>query len=170
MRIGQPGTPFGGHPMPFEWLKFLHIITVVASVVLAEGGSLALVVAARRRNVEGLRQAVVVSEIGERLAGPLLALGIALGVAAALAGAIDLAAPWLVASYGLVAVAFSVGAFPAARYGARLRTTAAASPIDAPSPELAAVIDSLSFRIILSLPPLLLAAIFLLMVVKPQLW
>jgi hypothetical protein len=84
--------------MGFEWLKFLHVVTIIFTVTLAEGYILGLVLAARRRDVESLRVLTAAGEISDRASFPLLILSILFGIGAALTGQISLTAPWLVAS------------------------------------------------------------------------
>ncbi|MEW5991358.1 MAG: hypothetical protein AB1736_08455 [Chloroflexota bacterium] len=157
--------------MSFEWLKFLHVVTIIASVTLAEGSILAILVAARRRDVAQLRALIAAGETSERAANLLLVPSLLLGVAAALAGQISLTAPWLLASYVVLAVGFGgIGALGGIRHVADIKAAAAASPVDAPSGELIALLAHPRSALVTVAPPLIMATLVFLMVVKPRLW
>ena len=156
--------------MPFEWLKFAHVLTIIAAIALAEGTSLPTYLAGRRRDVEGVRQGVILGEAGERIANPLALVSIIFGIAAALAGQIDLTASWLVATYVLLGLAVGFGIVGGFRHIEGIKRVAIGSPTDAPSAELVAALSSLWTIAVVFLPPLIMATIVLLMVLKPALW
>jgi uncharacterized membrane protein len=153
-----------------DWLKFVHIVTIVAAIGVAEAPILPTLVAARRGDVVGIRSAIAAAELGERVANPLALVSIAFGVATALAGGFDLAASWLVGAYLLLALAILLGLVGGFRHEQRIIAAAAASPDDAPSPELQEALDSRWTGAVLFLPPVLMSTVILLMVVKPTLW
>ena len=156
--------------MPFEWLKFAHVLTIIAAIALAEGAILPTYIAARRGDVEGIRQGIAVSEIGEKIANPLALVSILFGIAAALAGQIDLTASWLVGTYVLLGIAIAVGIFGGFRHIEQIKKAAIESPTDAPSVALEAALSSRWTLAVSFLPPLIMATIVLLMVLKPTLW
>lgn len=157
--------------MPFEWLKFFHVITIIATITLAEGSILAILLAARRRDVVGLRVLIAASEVSDRASNPLLLVSVLFGIAAALAGQISLTAPWLVASYAVIVVGFAgLGLGGGFRHIERIKEAALASPVDTPSAELVAVLDHRWTALVTFVPPLLMATLVFLMVVKPALW
>ena len=108
--------------MPFEWLKFGHVLTIIAALALAEGTILPTYLAGRRRDVEAIRQGIARGKMGEKIANPLALISILFGVGAALAGRIDLAASWLIATYVLLGVAISIGIFGGFRQRRRTPT------------------------------------------------
>ncbi len=157
--------------MDFAVFKFLHVATIIATIVLAEGSILPILIAARRRDVVALRHAIAAGEVGDRLSNPMLVISLAFGVAAALTGQIDLTEPWLVASYGVIVVGFAgIGLGGGFRHIERVKRAAEESPVDAPSAELIAALDHPWTRGVTILPPILMAVLVFLMVVKPDLW
>jgi hypothetical protein len=156
--------------MEFEWLKFGHVVTIMAAIALAEGPILPLALVLRRRDVPGIRHAIETSRLGERYANPLVLAAIAFGIAAALAGQIDLTASWLIAAYLLLVLAVVIGAAGGFRHEERLEAAAAASPDDTPSAELEALIRHPWTRLLTYFPPVIMATVVLLMVVKPRLF
>jgi hypothetical protein len=156
--------------MPFEWLKFAHVLTIIFAMSLAEGTIVPTYLAGRRRDVEAIRQGIALSEIGEKIANPLALISILFGIGAALAGQIDLTASWLIATYVLLGVAIGIGIFGGFRHIEQIRKAALASPSDAASDELVAAIKGRWTFAVYFLPPLIMATIILLMVLKPTLW
>lgn len=157
--------------MPFEWLKFLHVVTIIFTITLAEGYILGIVLAARRRDVQTLRVLVAASEVSDRAANLLLVVSLLFGFAAALTAQISLTAPWLVASYAVIVAGFGgIGLGGGFRHIERLKEAARASPIDSPSGELVALLDHPWTAAVSYLPPVIMATLVFLMVVKPQLW
>ena len=157
--------------MPFEWLKFVHVVTIIGAITLAEGSILAIILAARRRDVAGLRVLITASEVSDRAANPLVLASLAFGVAAALTGQISLTAPWLVTSYGVLLVAFvGLGLGGGFRHTERLKLAAEASSPDQPSEELVQLLNHRWTGLITFVPPLMMATVVFLMVVKPTLW
>ena len=157
--------------MEFPLLKFLHVVTIIYAIVLAEGTIFHVWVAARRRDVPALRHALHDGERGDRWSNPLVLLAIVFGVLAALAGEIDLTAPWLVGAYALLVIGFGlIGLGGGLRHYERLKHAAEASPDDAASAELIGLINHPWSYIGTFVPPALMAALVYLMVVKPNLW
>ena len=120
--------------------------------------------------MEAIRQVIALSEIGEKIANPLALISILFGIGAALAGQIDLTASWLIATYVLLGVAIGIGIFGGFRHIEQIKKAALASPSDAASDELVAAIKSRWTFAVSFLPPLIMATIILLMVLKPTLW
>jgi uncharacterized protein (UPF0212 family) len=156
--------------MPFEWLKFAHVLTIIGAIALAEGSILPTYLAGLRRDVLGIRSGVAVSEVGERVATPLALVSIVLGVAAALSGQIDLTASWLISTYVLLALAVGLGIFGGFRHAERIKAAALASPVETPSSDLMRLIRSPWTVAISFVPPMIMGTIIYLMVVKPTLW
>jgi uncharacterized membrane protein len=82
--------------------KFLHIVSMFASVTLAFGGVVFLDQIARRRDIEAYRRLDAIVQRTDAVATALFAAGIAFGVLAALTGGFDLTASWLILAYVLV--------------------------------------------------------------------
>jgi hypothetical protein len=121
--------------------------------------------------VESLRVLTAAGEISNRASFPLLILSILLGIGAALTGQISLTAPWLVASYVVLVAGFAgIGLFGGFRHLERIKAASHASPVDAPSDELVALLEHPWTAAVSYLPPLVMATVIYLMVVKPQLW
>ncbi|MCV0403638.1 MAG: DUF2269 family protein [Chloroflexi bacterium] len=157
--------------MGFEWLKFVHVVTIIATVTLAEGTILGILLAARRREVRTLRALLQVSEVSDRAANPLLVISLLFGVLAALAGQISLTASWLVVTYVLIVVGFgAIGLGGGFRHLERLKRAAESSPPDQPSHELTRLLDHPWSGAVTVLPPVLMGTIVFLMVMKPDLW
>lgn len=157
--------------MPFELLKFLHVVTIVFTVTLAEGSILTILLAARRRDVTELRVLLAASEVSDRASTPLLAASVLFGIGAALTGQISLTASWLVASYVVIVAGFAgIGLLGGFRHIERLKEAALASPADAPSGELVALLDHPWTGLVTFVPPVMMATLVFLMVVKPILW
>ena len=156
--------------MGFEWLKFAHVVTIIAAVGLAEGPILPALVMVRRRDVVGIRKMLAAGHIGDRAANVLTPVAIIFGILAALAGEIDLTAPWLLATYAILAGAILLGAGGGFRHLERLEAAANASPENAPSAELEALIRHPWTTVVMYLPPALMGTVVGLMVIKPQLF
>lgn len=90
--------------MSFIVLKFLHVTFVFFGVALAIGPTALLVALLRSGDARALRTMLPLAERVFQVSTACYGLGIVFGLAAALAGTLDLAAPWLVLAYGLVAL------------------------------------------------------------------
>jgi hypothetical protein len=151
---------------PFIIFKFLHIalmFTAVAGTVFPE---VILHLVADTRETRAIATTAHVAErIGKVL--PIFFIGgVVFGLLAAWTGQLNFAAPWLIASYVLVASAFVVGSMFTDPWVGRLRTAAVASG-ESPSPELTAVIDEPKAKIASAWLMLSLFVIIGLMVFKP---
>jgi uncharacterized membrane protein len=151
-----------------ELWKFLHIVAMFAAVSIFVGQGLLEGAVARSGDVRALRRVLEVEDRFAPIGGGFFVLGIVLGFAAALVGGFDLLRGWLVISYVLAAVILVV-AFayhvPAAN---RLKALAAASPDDAPSPELRAATHAPIVLVVAVVDILLWVAVVFMMVVKPS--
>jgi xanthosine utilization system XapX-like protein len=147
-------------------LKFLHISIMFAAVALAVGGEMFLSRAAATRNVLMIRGTFGTAAGVMRWVAPLFGLGALVGVIAALVGAFDPFAPWLITAYVLFVVASLIGS-QVGGWAQRVGIAAAASPTEAPSPELAAALDDQRARVMRYLNLLIVAVFIFLMVFKP---
>ena len=146
--------------------KFGHIAAMFAAVSIFIGQGLLERAVARSGDVPALRRVLEAEDRFAPIGGGLFLLGIALGIIAALTGAIDLLQPWLISAYVLSAVVLIVAFTYHIPTANRLKELAAASP-DVPSPELRAAIDEPSGRLIIVLDSLVWLGLIFVMVVKP---
>ena len=146
--------------------KFGHIVAMFGAVSIFIGQGLLERAVARSGDVPALRRVLAAEDRFAPLGGGLFLLGIALGIVAALSGAIDLLQPWLISAYVLSAVVLIVAFTYHVPTANRLKELTAASPNE-PSPELRAEIDAPSGKVILVLDTLVWLALIFVMVVKP---
>jgi len=120
---------------------FLHVLTMFAAVAASYGPGIVLRRAAKTRNVPTIRATFRMAQpVG--MAVPFLYVGGAiLGLVAVFTNDFTPWAPWLLIAYVLFIFALVVGARVTGPWMARIGTAAAASPDEAPSPELSAAID-----------------------------
>lgn len=90
--------------MTFVFLKFLHVAFMFMGAALAIGPAAVLYRMARSGDAAAIRPAFKVVERIFQVSTACYGLGIIFGFAAALAGSLDLTAPWLIAAYVLVAL------------------------------------------------------------------
>lgn len=88
--------------MPFLMLKFLHVGSMFLATALAVGPSVLLYRIAQGRDPTTIHRAVTQATAVYRVAAACYGLGVLFGVTAALNGAIDLTAGWLLLAYGLI--------------------------------------------------------------------
>lgn len=147
-------------------LKFLHIAIMFAAVALAIGGELILLRATATRNAVTIRGTFGAAAGVMRWIAPLFGLGALVGIIAALVGAFNPLAPWLIAAYVLFVFAMAIGA-QVGGWAERVGKTAAASPDDQASPELLAAIDDPRAAMLRYLNWAIVLAFIALMVFKP---
>jgi hypothetical protein len=146
--------------------KFLHIafmFTAVAGTVIPE------VVLHLVANTRDARAIATMAHIAERIGKVLPAFfigGAIFGLLTAWTGSMNFLAPWLIAAYVLFVLATVVGILFSDPWVARLRKAAVASG-DAPSAELAAVIDEPRAKIASAFLMLTIVVFIALMVFKP---
>jgi MFS family permease len=149
------------------WLKFLHIACMFGTVTLFVGGEVILAGVARSGDVRAFRRVGAVTKRTDGIAILLLLAGIGFGFAAAVTGHFDLTAGWLIAAYVLVGVVFALGfGYFTPRYE-RIMKAAEASPDDAPSEELARLLDPRKELLVMVLDLALWGSIVYVMVAKP---
>jgi uncharacterized membrane protein SirB2 len=149
------------------WLKFLHIVCMFGTVTLFVGGEVILAGVARSGDVRAFRRVGAVTKKTDTAAVLLLVAGIGFGIATALTGHLDLTAGWLITAYVLVGLVFALGlGFFTPRYE-RMMKAAEASPDDAPSEELARLIEPRTEITIMVFDVALWASIIYVMVAKP---
>lgn len=153
--------------MGFTLFKFFHILTMFAAVASAAIPEVVLYRVAASNNVPAIRVVSgIASTLGKML--PIFFVGGAIfGLLAAFTGELNFLAPWLIAAYIVFVIAMVTGAAITGPWTGAMSTAAEASPSDAPSPELQAVIHDgramIGSVILLSS----IVVIIFLMVVKP---
>lgn len=146
--------------------KFLHILTMFATVTLFVGGEVILTAVARSRDVGTLRRVVAITSKTDGVGLVLFLAGIGFGLVTALLGGLDLTAPWLVIAYVLVGILILSGVLYFLPYGSRVAKALEASP-DRFSPELERLFEPRRQIVTVVLDVIVWAVLIFVMVVKP---
>jgi hypothetical protein len=148
--------------------KFLHVACMLGAFTIGVGGGTLAHHVVATGDVAAMRRVLPTwDRIGNLVAVPLFVLGLGFGLLTGVTGGSDLTAPWLLISYGLV-VGILVHGF--AVYDPqlqRLKAAAAASPVDQPSPDLRALIESPRTQVTFGVEVGLWLAVIVTMVTKP---
>ena len=147
--------------------KFLHIAAMFGAVSIFVGQGMLSAGIARTGDVRAIRRALAAEARFQPAGVFLFLLGIVLGVVTALTGEFDLTAPWLLISYGLVAVTLVVGIAYHGPRGKKLQALAEASSENELSGPLRAAINAPTARVVVAVDSLIWLAIIYMMVVKP---
>ena len=150
--------------MEFLVLKWLHIGAMFMATALAVGPFVVLYLVARTGDLPSIRRAFSFSTVIGRIGGAMYGLGILSGIAAALTGAIDLTATWLLTAYVLVVV-LGVNGLLAERWMGRVHAAAEADGSD----DVHRLVRSPSAVTLLSVMVVVTLAVIFVMVVKPTL-
>lgn len=151
----------------FVAFKYLHIASMFFAVALALSGEIVLRAVASSGEVVAIRTTAARVRPLANLSTVLFLAGVGFGIVAALAGQIDLLAPWLILAYVAFLGAMAIGITISDPWVGRLETAAAASPTDAPSDALRAVIEDPRARAATWALMVLVAVLVFVMVVKP---
>ena len=152
----------------FIIFKFLHVVTMFFFVAMALSGEIVTRRVAMSHDVGAIRTTVKsVKVLTGPVAGALLLAGLAFGFIAALAGELNLLAPWLILAYVAVAVAAALGFGITDPWVGRLERAAESSSPESPSSDLIAVIHEPAARYATVALMLLIAFLVFVMVVKP---
>ncbi|HEX2030715.1 MAG TPA: hypothetical protein VHL78_04845 [Actinomycetota bacterium] len=149
------------------YLKFVHILLMFAAVSIFVGGELYLMGVERARDVPAIRRANAVGKRLDPVGGGAFILGVGFGIITAVVGPFDLTQGWLILAYILAALILGIGLGYWTPRAKRIEQAAAASPHDAPSAELAALLGRPVDRVMVAVDLLLWAGIIFVMVVKP---
>jgi hypothetical protein len=149
----------------FLLLKWLHIGSMFLATALAVGPFVVLYLVARTGDLPSIRRAFSFSTPIGRIGGAMYGLGIVLGALAALTGAIDLTAKWLLTAYILV-VLLGVNGLLAERWMQRVQAAAEAGG----SGEVERLTQDRSAVTLLTVMVGVTLAIIFVMVVKPTLF
>ena len=151
--------------MDFLVLKWLHIGAMFMATALAVGPFVVLYLVARSGDLPSIRRAFSFSTTIGRIGGAMYGLGILFGVVAALTGAIDLTATWLLTAYVLV-VLLAVNGLLAERWMQRVHAAAEAGGSD----DVDQLVRAPSAITLLTIMVVVTSAIIFVMVVKPTLF
>jgi hypothetical protein len=146
---------------------FLHIATMFTAVALTIGPTVVLRRIGKSGDVPAIRRAFAAAGPIIKAAPALYGLGAALGVIAIFTNGFDPFQPFLLIAYGLFIVATVAGTVLNAPWFARVAEAAAKSPDAAPSPELAAELESPVVRFLDWFDPIIILLFIFDMVVKP---
>jgi len=146
---------------------FLHIATMFTAVTGTIGPTLLLRRIGKSGDVATIRRSFAVAAPIIKVAPALYGLGAALGVVAIFTNGFDPFQPFLLIAYGLFVLATFVGIRFNAPWFQRVAEASAQSPDGAPSPELAAALDSPVARFLDWFDPLIILLFIFDMVVKP---
>ena len=160
------GSTLPAMDLALVW-KFLHISAMFAAVSIFVGQGVLERVVARSGDVRALRSVLAAEDRFGPIGGGLFIFGILLGILTALSGGLDLTQPWLLIGYALAAVVLIVAFVYHVPTARRLEALAAASPDDAPSPELRNEIYAPSGVMVIVLDSVVWLALIFDMVVKP---
>ena len=151
--------------MDFLVLKWLHIGAMFMATALAVGPFVVLYLVARSGDLPSIRRTFSYSTPIGRVGGAMYGLGILFGIVAALTGAIDLTARWLLTAYVLVVV-LGVNGLLAERWMGRVHAAAEAGGSD----DVRRLVQSPSAVTFLTIMVVVTLAIIFVMVVKPTLF
>jgi hypothetical protein len=151
--------------LDFLVLKWLHIGAMFMATALAVGPFVVLYLVARTGDVPSIRRAFSFSTTIGRIGAAMYGLGILFGIVAALTGAIDLTAKWLLMAYVLVALLGANGLL-SERWMGRVQTAAEAGASD----EVDRLARAPSAMTLLTIMVVVTLAIIYVMVVKPTLF
>ncbi len=150
-----------------EYLKFLHILFMFTAVSMFVGGEFYLMAIERGRDVPAIRRANAAGKKLDPVGGVAFTLGVGFGIATAIVGPFDLTQGWLILAYVLSGLILAKGLGYWTPRAKRIEEAAAASPDDAPSAELTALLERPADRVMVVVDLLLWTGIIFVMVVKP---
>jgi hypothetical protein len=154
-------------PQSVRIFVFLHIATMFTAVALTIGPTIVLRRIGKSGDVPAIRRSFAAAGPIIKAAPALYGLGAALGIVAIFTNGFDPFQPFLLIAYGLFVVATLVGIRFNAPWFARVAEASANSPDAAPSPELAAELDTPVARFLDWFDPLVILLFIFDMVVKP---
>ena len=148
-------------------LKVLHISFVFGGIALIYGTEILLHRIGRSGDTRSIRTAFGMAKPVATLGPVIFWVGIGFGITAAVVNGYNLLAPWLLATYVLVAVLMLAGLTITVPWMNRVGALAAAAPDGAASPELTAALHDRRATVLLYVSVVVDVAIVALMVFKP---
>ena len=121
--------------------KFLHIAFIFGAITLVYDTEFILHRIARSGDMGAIRTAFHITKPVGTVAPVIFLIGIAFGLTAGVVNGYNLLAPWLLATYVLVAVIMAAGLTITVPWMNRVGTLSAAAPDGAPTAELEAALD-----------------------------
>lgn len=146
---------------------FLHVLAMFSAVAMAYGPAALMVAASRRRDVKALRAITSTSNRLSPLVGATFATGIVLGIVAIFVHGFDPLQGWLVIAYLLVIASLVMTFTFTGPWLKNVEAAANASPDEAMSAELEALVNSPRNQALLGVDALLIVALIADMVLKP---
>ena len=148
-------------------LKFLHIAFIFGGITLIYGTEILLHRIGRSGDTRAIRTAFDMAR-PVAMAGPAIFwIGIAFGLTAGVVNGYNLLAPWLLATYVLVAALLVAGLTITVPWMNRVGALASAAPDGPASPELSAALHDRSVTMLIYVFIVVDVAILALMVFKP---
>jgi len=145
------------------YLKFLHVVAMITAVTLVVGGDVYFLrVASGGHAVATARLGHAIRRRGP-ITGPIIEIGVVLGILTVLAGGFNFLAPWLIGAY-IVVILLAILAF---RYGAPAFTAILDAADTGDDTAVASLIAAGGYRRIAIVDALLFGVAIFLMVVKP---
>lgn len=159
------GRPEGSRRVEFLVFKWLHIGAMFMATAFAVGPFVVLYLVARTGDLPPIRRAFSFSTTIGRIGGGMYGLGILFGAVAALTGAIDLTAKWLLTAYVLV-VLLGANGLLAERWMGGVHAAAEAGELD----RVERLVRAPSALIHLTIMVVVTLAVIFVMMVKPTLF
>jgi hypothetical protein len=120
--------------------KFLHIAFIFSAIALVYGTEFILHRIGRSGDTRAIRTAFQITKPVGTLGPVMFSIGIVFGITAGLVNGYNLLAPWLLATYVLVAVIMAAGLTITVPWMNRVGALSAAAPDGAPTAELEAAL------------------------------
>lgn len=146
---------------------FLHIVTMFSAVAVSYLPEVLMRRAVLSGSVPLMRSVGATIAPVSKLPGPVFGIGLIFGLTAVFTGGFNPLAPWLLIAYVIFVIATIVGAGITGPWAVRVGELAAASPADAPSPELTTAMRDPRMGALVWLNLLFIVGIIFDMVIKP---
>ena len=148
-------------------LKFLHIAFIFGGISLIYGTEILLHRIGRSGDTGAIRTAFGMAKPVATAGPAVFWIGVAFGLTAGVVNGYNLLAPWLLATYGLVAVLLVAGVTITVPWMKRVGALAAAAPDGPASPELTTALHDRSVMVVMYASIIVDVAILALMIFKP---
>lgn len=148
-------------------LKFLHIAFIFGGITMIYGTEILLHRIGRSGDTRAIRTAFAMAKPVATIGPAVFWVGIGFGVTAGVVNGYNLLAPWLLATYVLVATLMALGLTISVPWMNRVGALAASAPDGPASPELSAALHERSATVLLFVFLVVDVAILALMVFKP---